>query len=110
MVTDELVNRYYELYLRPGNRQAFVDRVQRHGRTDHTEIASIKNPTLLLWGKEDLWVDPVHAARFDEDIPNSKLIMYENVGHLPMEEIPERSAKDVQTFLLQADINAFSEN
>jgi len=96
--------------LRPGNRQAFVDRVQNHGATDISEIATIKNPTLLLWGKEDLWVDPSHAAKFDKDISNSKLIMYENVGHIPMEEIPERSATDVKTFLLQSDLGVFSEN
>ena len=110
LVTDEMVNRYYELYLRSGNRQAFVDRVKNHGKPNPFSIASIKNPTLLLWGADDLWVDPAHAARFDEDIPNSKLIMYENVGHLPMEEIPERSAMDVKSFLLQPDLGVFSEN
>ena len=36
--------------------------------------------------------------------------MYENVGHLPMEEIPERSAMDVKAFLLQSDLSVFSEN
>ena len=110
LVTDEMVDRYYELYLRAGNRQAFVDRVQKRNITDHTSIASIKNPTLLLWGEDDLWVDPAHAARFDKDIPNSKLIMYNKVGHLPMEEVPTKSAMDTRAFLLEADVKVFSEN
>jgi len=66
--------------------------------------------TVTPKGAEDLWVDPAHAARFDKDIPNSKLIMYEKVGHIPMEEIPERSAMDVRAFLMQPDFKVISEN
>ncbi|OQX35200.1 MAG: hypothetical protein B0D91_11255, partial [Oceanospirillales bacterium LUC14_002_19_P2] len=32
-------------------------------------------------------------------IPGSKLIVYPNVGHMPMEEIPEQSASDLIQFL-----------
>ena len=32
-------------------------------------------------------------------IPDSEFRIYENVGHLPMEEIPEKSATDVHDFL-----------
>jgi hypothetical protein len=32
-------------------------------------------------------------------LPNSELIIYEEVGHLPMEEIPLRSGEDLMAFL-----------
>jgi hypothetical protein len=43
-----------------------------------------------------------HAERFHRAIPGSALIVYPGVGHLPMEEIPERSAADASRFLLSA--------
>ena len=39
------------------------------------------------------------AARFHAEVPNSRLVVYDGVGHLPMEEVPERSARDVRDFL-----------
>ena len=42
LVTEELINRYYELYLRAGNRQAFIDRVNNISYTDPSLIATIK--------------------------------------------------------------------
>ena len=39
------------------------------------------------------------APKFHADIPNSELLIYENMGHVPMEEIPEKSAADFMTFL-----------
>ena len=53
-----------------------------------------------MWGAEDSWVNPRDAHKFDADILHSELIMYEGVGHVPMEEIPVRTAEDVVEFLL----------
>ena len=99
-ITDELIDRYYDMALRAGNRQAFIDRVH----TVHTDLSSriseISCPTLIMWGAEDTWVNPEDAHKFDSDITDSKLIIYDGVGHVPMEEIPMRSAQDVVEFLL----------
>ena len=32
-------------------------------------------------------------------IPGAKLIVYSNVGHIPMEEVPDQSAKDLKAFI-----------
>jgi pimeloyl-ACP methyl ester carboxylesterase len=32
-------------------------------------------------------------------MPQAKLIIYPNVGHIPMEEIPQKSANDVKIWL-----------
>jgi len=99
LVTDELVNRYYEMYLREGNRQAFVDRAREKETIDTSIIASIKTPTLILWGEKDIWISPEDAPKFQRDIEGSELIIYPNAGHVPMEEIPELSAHDAGVFL-----------
>ena len=48
-------------------------------------------------------VTPDNALKFKSDIAGSDLIMYENVGHLPMEEIPSQSAADLKAFLWMGD-------
>ena len=52
-----------------------------------------------MQGDGDLLIPVPHAEKFHADIAGSKLIVYENVGHMPMEENPEQSAADVRAFL-----------
>jgi len=101
LVTEELIDRYYELYLREGNRQAFVDRVKNISYTDPSLIATITAPTLIQWGKTDEWIPVANAYKFQKDITGSEVIVYDNAGHLPMEEIPKKSAMDARAFLLK---------
>lgn len=100
LVTPELINQYYELYLREGNRQAFIDRVNTEIYKSTSKIKTIKCPTLIQWGKHDRWVLLENAYKFEKDISDSKLIIYENAGHVPMEEIPTVSGRDALNFLL----------
>ena len=101
LISDKLIERYYDLYLRPGNRQAFVDRVRKHGAAHPEKIKNIQTPTLILWGKNDDWIKLDMAKLFEKDLPNAQLIVYDKVGHIPMEEIPEKTAMDTRTFLLK---------
>ena len=32
-----------------------------------------------MWGDKDRWISPEHALFFEKDIPNSRVVMYENV-------------------------------
>ncbi len=99
-ITDELIDRYYHLTLREGNRQAFIDRVHAHRDSleDAARIKLISQPTLILWGKDDIWIPLEYAYNFKRDIPNARLIIYEGVGHVPMEEIPEKTVRDAFEF------------
>ncbi|MGB1242658.1 MAG: alpha/beta fold hydrolase [Chitinophagales bacterium] len=103
LVTDKVVDRYFDMQLRKGNRSAFIARAnQVESETLEQEIGMIKTiqqPTLILWGEEDNWLPVEHANRFFDDLPNGKLVTYEGVGHVPMEEIPNETAKDVLRFL-----------
>lgn len=97
-VTDDLVQRYFDLTCRAGNRAAFVARANMEFGLEFDRIKQITAPTLIQWGEQDMWVPVADAHRFDADIADSKLIIYEGIGHIPMEEIPERTARDAKIF------------
>jgi pimeloyl-ACP methyl ester carboxylesterase len=99
-VSDTLVDRYFELTLRAGNRQAFVDRMtQAFDSSTILLIKNIKQRTLVLWGEQDLLIPLKSAYRFHYDLPNDTLVILKNAGHVPMEEIPEESIAVVLIFL-----------
>lgn len=99
-VTPALLQRYFELFRRPGNRQAYVDRINQADKiTDPDRLREIQQPTLILWGETDAWIPLANARAFQERLPNDTLIIYPGVGHLPMEEIPLQTAGDVRDFL-----------
>ena len=99
-VNKALVNRYFDLTLRKGNRQALIDRLNL--ATDSSAVANIKNiqqPTLILWGEQDLLIPVQYAYRFQNDLPNDTLVILKNVGHVPMEESPMESLAPLMEFL-----------
>jgi pimeloyl-ACP methyl ester carboxylesterase len=49
----------------------------------------IRQPTLLLWGENDLEIPLADGERLHEEIAGSRLIVFLNCGHLPHEEYPE---------------------
>lgn len=99
-VTDELVDRYFDLSLREGNRQAFVDRLSLERKAEQIDlIKNIEQPTLILWGTEDLLIPVENAHRFHDDLPNNSLVIMDKVGHVPMEELPMESLAILQVFL-----------
>lgn len=99
-VTDLVVERYFNLTLRAGNRKAFVDRLKIPKDTStYKNIKNIQQPTLILWGAEDLLIPVENAYKFQEDLPNNTLVILENTGHTPMEESPLESLAPVISFL-----------
>ncbi len=99
-ITEEQIDRYHDLLLRAGNRQALVESLDRRGaRRDIATLASYEGPVLIQWGEDDQWIPVADAYRFQELLPQAELRIYPGIGHVLMEEIPERSAEDVATFL-----------
>lgn len=97
-VNPDSIQRYQDLLRRDGTRAAIAD-IMRGIYVDSTAVKQIRTPTLILWGAKDRWIPPAHGRRFQQDIPNSTLISYDDLGHIPMEEDPQRTAADVRHFL-----------
>jgi len=103
-VTEELVDRYWELLRYPGNRQASIDRAGTPREPEKwAEVGSLKMPVLLLWGEQDKVIPLSHARAFKTAIPDSKLIIYADAGHLPMEETPGQVARDIDAWIESVD-------
>jgi pimeloyl-ACP methyl ester carboxylesterase len=99
-IDEALVDRYYELTRREGNRRAFVDRANGPRDPDlDARLVELKMPVLVLWGERDRWIPFEFAARFRDGISGAKLVSYPTGGHVPMEELPEATAADVDAFL-----------
>ena len=99
-VTAALVDRYYELALREGNRRALRLRVQQMVAGENEErIATLKLPTLILWGGRDRLIPPEVGAEFERRIAGSRLVVFEHLGHVPQEEDPVLSVAPVKEFL-----------
>lgn len=107
LISDTLIDRYYLLSLREGNRQAMVDRMQQIENKDSKLIDKIKAPTLILWGEKDQWIPLDFAYKFKKDIPNSKLIIFPGAGHVPMEEMPIPTADSTKIFIENLNTNSF---
>lgn len=99
-VDDALVERYYQLTLREGNRRALVQRYQQDRRgEDAAHISELKVPTLILWGGRDRLIPPEVGRRLKADIAGSELVVFDELGHVPQEEDPQRTVAVVKTFL-----------
>jgi pimeloyl-ACP methyl ester carboxylesterase len=66
---------------------------------DTDVLKTLDVPTLVLWGAKDRWIPTAHAAEFASRIPGAKSVMYPGLGHIPMEEAPERVMADLRAFL-----------
>lgn len=99
-ITDNQVQLYYDMSMREGNRESFSARVQQIDKEPKLDASLITIPTLIIWGKQDILLDISLADNFTK-IKNSKLIVYDNCGHSPQEEIPTKSVSDVLVFLKQ---------
>ena len=99
-ISDALVDRYFELTLREGNRRALGLRLQQlEPGAQADRIRSIRMPTLVLWGGRDRLIPLADARRFAAEIPGARLVVFDDLGHVPHEEDPARTVTPVLAFL-----------
>jgi pimeloyl-ACP methyl ester carboxylesterase len=99
-VTPELVDRYFDLSLREGNRGALRERFAQLEYQDQSALVqTIQQPTLVIWGAQDRLIPPSIARRFEQDLPNGQLVMFAELGHVPHEEAPTETVAAVTKFL-----------
>ena len=98
-VTPDLIDRHHDLLLRQGNRAALLEGLTTEGTLDRDVLRSVRQPVLLMWGAADRLIAFEMAGTFHNDLRNSTLITYDDLGHVPMEEDPRRTASDTRRFL-----------
>jgi pimeloyl-ACP methyl ester carboxylesterase len=63
------------------------------------ELAQIQQPTLLIWGNNDIITPPFVAHEFNKLIKNSELHFVDHCGHAPMMEVPTAFNEILEKFL-----------
>jgi pimeloyl-ACP methyl ester carboxylesterase len=63
-------------------------------------------PTLFMWGSKDPAVYASSAAPLAEYFPNSKLVIFPGIGHLPYEECPEEFNRALIEYLTRQEFPA----
>jgi len=63
------------------------------------ELHQIKQPTMLIWGKNDIVTPPFVAEEFKKLIPHSQLQFIDKCGHAPMMEVPQEFNSILENFL-----------
>jgi pimeloyl-ACP methyl ester carboxylesterase len=101
-VTDEQVERFHDMAIREGNREAALKIFKGSFKTSKSkgQIDQIRTPTLILWGEKDNLISVENARQFNQDIRGSLLEIYPNVGHVPMEEVPGSVSRSILSFVL----------
>jgi pimeloyl-ACP methyl ester carboxylesterase len=69
---------------------------------DAKELSRIEAPTQLLWGDKDALFSRTEQQRFIDVLPAARLSVYEETGHCPNWEQPERVAADIMALAAQA--------
>jgi len=100
LITREFVARWAVFQRAPGHREILMSASPASMvSADDIVLGLIRSPTLILHGEADSLIPLDCGRRFERAIPQSRLITYPRVGHLPQIEIPERSSADVMAFL-----------
>ena len=100
LVTPALVARYTDFARAPGHKDILLTMQNRpRAPVSAQTFATLRLPTLVLVGEADRVIPPAQSRSLAAAIPGAKLIAYPGVGHVPMEQIPDRSAADVAAFL-----------
>ena len=102
MANEAMVQRYVQMARAPGHRDVILALMTGYaGRPTATKekLAAIKVPTLIMHGDTDKLIPVGDARKFADAIPGSTLIVYPQTGHVPMEQIADKSAADLREWL-----------
>lgn len=100
LVTEALVNRYVDLAMAEGHRDVLLtQRTQPVPLWTPVDFHAIRVPTLVMAGEDDELIPSENSRAIAAAIPGAKLILYPDAGHLPMEQIPDTTTRDLRAFL-----------
>jgi len=103
LATAPMIESYSAFARAPGHRDAVLDlaaEAKSRPAASREILAKLKAPTLVMVGEKDAILPPAFSRQFAEAIPGARLIVYSKTGHLPQEEAADRSAADLNLFLV----------
>lgn len=83
--------------------QRFIESLIRHEDVLDDKLGGIRQPTLIVWGREDGWTPVALGERFNRDIPGSRLLVIERCGHFANVEQAEQFNVAITNFLSETN-------
>lgn len=100
LVSEKLVEDVERALDRPGAVASALAAVRgQHFLGMEPKYKTIKQPAMLMWGREDVVTTLRFGERLVHDLPNAKLAVYPQCGHFPMIEAQSASTADLVAFL-----------
>lgn len=101
VITPDLVDRNWYMASRAGSLDATIARFRAPMFEPEAvaRLPEIKAPALVIWGEDDNVFAVERANILTSAIPDCQLRVYEQCGHFPHEEHPDRTARDIAEFL-----------
>ena len=85
-----------------GGKPGFLDAFQAILDYDFRDrLPEIERPTLIVWGRDDRIVPVGGAYRYEQLIPGSRRVIFEDTGHVPMIERPALFNRLLEDFLAE---------
>lgn len=101
-LSDSVLDRYYDLLLAAGNRDAMLARMKQTILVDPAPLLrTITAPTLVMWGEKDAMIPYRNSADYMRELQHGKLVSFADLGHVPHEESPDESLVPLRQFLLR---------
>lgn len=100
LITDEVMEGYMLPTTTPHAVDALARMMKEVGPRKYEGISEhISEPTLIVWGEQDLPIPPRDGERLNREIKGSKLMIVKECGHMSPEEKPEELAKAIKDFV-----------
>lgn len=102
-VTESVVDEWYSMWMREGNRLAMINLLRQYVSGGVEEkIRAVQVPVLLIWGEKNRRV-PVSLAyetrALLERSPEVRLEILPGIGHMLVQEAPRESAQLIRAYL-----------
>lgn len=101
-VSPETVNNYASALYSEGGRHALLSTIEALDPVQADELSKrykeLRLPTLVLWCHYDKIVPVRIGLRLASELPNARLEVMRQCGHIPHEEQPEDTARAIKTF------------
>jgi len=102
LVTTEVLDEYVAPLRRPGTTRALA-RLLASGDAEARQLperlAAVRVPTLVVWGRDDVWIPVTHAERHARTLPGTRVVLLKRCGHMPQEEQPQETLRLLSEFL-----------
>jgi pimeloyl-ACP methyl ester carboxylesterase len=109
ILTDQRIADHGQLLSKPEYRAAYLSALRslaglhtlRDGVVVGERLKDLRMPTLLIWGRHDHIFPAAHAEAAAQRLPHGRVEIFEDSGHTPQMEQPERFNRLVLDFLRQ---------